>query len=444
MKIDLKKIKAAVEQISESRGIEPDNVIEAIEAALGSAYKKEYRKKTEIIKAGFDPKNGDIKFWLEKKVVTPDDVWIPKEDEEVDHDEETFRFNEDRHIFLEEAKKENPDIKNGDIIKLSLEPQDDFGRIAAQTAKQVIIQAVKEAERNSIRQQYSNKEGEIVSGVIQRYERGHIYVDLDRAIGIMFKNESIPGEHYQSGQRMRFYVLAVQEEERGKPGIILSRSHPEFVKKLFELEVPEITEGSVEIKKVAREPGSRTKISVASNEEGVDPVGSIVGQRGSRIMAVINELKDEKIDVVEWSEKIDEYIANALAPAKVKLVEVSPRREAMALVADDQLSLAIGKGGQNVRLAAKLTGWKIDVRPQSNPEMEVEGGVSNIVSKEETTNEEEGEEKNNETENENSKSQEEGEEEDENKEETPENENIEEIEETPNDTEVEEDENKEE
>ncbi len=386
MKMDLKKIKSAIDQISEDRGIETENVIEAIESALGSAYKKEYRKKSESVKAKFDPESGKMNFWLEKKVVSPDDVWVPGEEENPDDDR--FRFNSDRHILLEDAKEKDKDVEPGGVVRFPLKEHEDFGRIAAQTAKQVIIQAVREAERSSIREEYLDKEGEIVSGVVQRYERGHVYVDLDRAMGIMFKNESIPGEHYQNGQRMRFYVLAVQEEERGRPGIILSRSHPDFVKKLFELEVPEIAEDVVKIKKVAREPGNRTKIAVYSEEEGVDPVGSVVGQRGSRIMAVINELGDEKIDVVEWSEEMDEYIGNALSPAKVKLVEVKPRREAMALVADDQLSLAIGKGGQNVRLAAKLTGWKIDVRPQSNPDEEMEGGVSKVEETEEETEEE--------------------------------------------------------
>ncbi|KKM79812.1 hypothetical protein LCGC14_1346180, partial [marine sediment metagenome] len=201
--------------------------------------------------------------------------------------------------------------------------------------------------------------GEIVSGTVQRFERGHVYIDLGRAIGVMFQNESIPGEHYQSGQRMRFYVLAVQQEERRRPGIVLSRAHPDFILKLFELEVPEISEGTVEIKKIAREPGSRTKIAVISHQDGIDPVGSVVGQRGSRIMAVINELGNEKIDVIEWSEDTEEYIGNSLSPAKVKSVEAQARREATVLVAEDQLSLAIGRGGQNVRLAAKLTGWKI-------------------------------------------------------------------------------------
>lgn len=198
-----------------------------------------------------------MNFWLEKKVVSPDDVWVPGEEENPDDDR--FRFNSDRHILLEDAKKENEDVEPGGVVRFPLKEHEDFGRIAAQTAKQVIIQAVREAERSSIREEYLDKEGEIVSGVVQRYERGHVYVDLDRAMGIMFKNESIPGEHYQNGQRMRFYVLAVQEEERGRPGIILSRSHPDFVKKLFELEVPEIAEDVVKIKRLLENRGAEPR-----------------------------------------------------------------------------------------------------------------------------------------------------------------------------------------
>ncbi len=396
--MDIKTISSAVKQIAAERGIEPEKVLEAIETALASAYKKEYRKRSEVVRAKFDSKKGDVKFWLIKTVVDPDEVRIPEESEkeypegddrgargdvskkeEEDEEGKQPRYNPERDIFIEEAKGIKSDAELGEELLFELEAQEDFGRIAAQTAKQVILQNVREAERVSIREEFADKEGEIVSGVVQRYERGHVYVDLDRAMGIMFQNESVPGEHYRTGQRMRFFVLAVQEEERRKPGIILSRAHPEFVKKLFELEVPEIMEEVVEIKEITREPGSRTKIAVVSYQEGIDPVGSVVGQRGSRIMAVINELGNEKIDVVEWAEEPDEYIESALSPAKVKLVEIHPRREAVVLVSEDQLSLAIGRGGQNVRLAAKLTGWKIDVRSQSDPDAVQEGGIADAT-----------------------------------------------------------------
>lgn len=382
--MDLKTLESAVQQVAVEKSIPPERVLEAIESAIAAAYKKEYRKRGELVRAKFDPKTGDLKFWQVKIVVDPKEVRIVEEGEEErepvrtqDGEESLPRYNPDRHIFLEEALAIKPGVQVGEELEFPLETHADFGRIAAQTAKQVILQSLREAERTSIKEEFADKEGEIVSGVIQRFERGNVYVDLGRAVGIMFHNESIPGEHYKIGTRLRFYVLAVQDDPR-RPGIVLSRSHPRFVTKLFELEVPEMADGIVEIKAIAREPGSRTKIAVASNQEGIDPVGSVVGQRGTRVMAVTNELGSEKIDVAEWSDEPEKFIANALSPAKVKLVEVFPRREAKVLVAEDQLSLAIGKGGQNVRLAAKLTGWKIDVRSQSRPEEVQEGGVAEI------------------------------------------------------------------
>jgi len=379
--MDLKSLIAAGEQIAAEKGIKFEQVLSAIENAIAAAYKKEYRKRSEIIKAKFNPKTGEAEFWQVKIVVDPSQVKVLKNPEretkeEVESESGLVRFNPERHIFLEEAKKIKADAKVGDEIIFPLETKTDFGRIAVQTAKQVIIQNIREIERQSIKEEFSNKEGEIVSGIIQRFEKGNVYVDLGRTIGVMFHNECIPGEHYRVGERLRFYVLAVQEPDRKTPAIVLSRSHPNFIKKLFELEVPEIAEGSVEIKAIAREAGSRTKVAVFSKVEGIDAVGSVVGQRGTRIMAVTNELGNEKIDVIEWSEDPVKFIGNSLSPAKVKLVEILPRREAKVLVSEDQLSLAIGKGGQNVRLAAKLTGWKIDVRSQSRPEEIQEGGVA--------------------------------------------------------------------
>ncbi len=387
--MDLKALGLAIQQIAAEKGIAPEKVIGAIEMALAAAYKKEYRKRTEVVHAKFDPKSGTMQFWLVKTAVDPAEVRIVEEGEEMERSErekkpseeaanepvELPRYNADRHIFIAEARELKPDAVLGEELTFPLEEHADFGRIAAQTAKQVVLQHLREAERLSVQEEFADKEGQIVSGVIQRFDRGNVYVDIGRAVGIMFHNESIPGEHYRIGERLRFFVLAVQDDPR-RPGIILSRSHPKFIMKLFELEVPEIADGTVEIKQIAREPGSRTKVAVASKEEGVDPVGSAVGQRGTRVMAVTNELGAEKIDIIEWSDDSESYIGNALSPAKVKLVETLPRREAKVLVAEDQLSLAIGKGGQNVRLAAKLTGWKIDVRSQSRPEELQEGGIA--------------------------------------------------------------------
>lgn len=385
--MDLKSLKKAVDQIADEKGIDAAQVLEAIESSIAAAYKKEYRRKEEIIRCRFDLKTGDLKFLQVKTVVDETTVRMPVEGEEeaevslpsheatADEIEKLPRYNPDRHILLEEARKTKEGIQLGEELEFPLETYEEFGRIAAQTAKQVILQRLREAERNSVLKEFHNKEGEIVSGVVQRFDRGNVYIDLGRATGVMFFNESIPGEHYRSGERLRFFVLAVQEDAK-VPGIILSRSHPKFVSKLFHLEVPEIAEGVVEIKAIAREPGSRTKIAVASKADGVDPVGSCVGQRGTRVMSVSNELGQEKIDIIEWSDDAEKFISNALSPAKVLEVQISERREAKAFVAEDQLSLAIGKGGQNVRLAAKLTGWKIDVRSQARPEEVQEGGIA--------------------------------------------------------------------
>ncbi len=392
--MNLKDLAKAVQQVADEKGLSPEKVFEAVEASIASAYKKEYGKRGEIIKTKLDSKTGIMSFWQVKTVVDESTVRMAEEGEEPEvfeprrrDDNEVLgeedrlpRYNPERHIMIDEAKKEFPDkdLQLGDEVTFSLESHEDFGRIAAQAAKQVILQRLRESERDSILNEWRNKEGQIVSGVVQRFERGHVYIDLGRAVGVMFANESIPSEHYRPGERLRFLVLAVQEDTR-LPGIILSRSHPNFVSKMFELEVPEIADKTCEIKSVAREAGSRTKIAVMSHVEGVDPVGACVGQRGTRVMAVNNELGQEKIDIIEWSEDPEKFIGSSISPAKAKSVEVLPRREARVYVADDQLSLAIGRGGQNVRLAAKLTGWKIDVRSQARPEEEQEGGTAGTV-----------------------------------------------------------------
>lgn len=403
---DLKNLKRAVQQISEEKHISPDKIMEAIEDSIAAAYKREYDHRGKIIKAKFNVKTGDVKFWQVKTVVdeTTVDMTQPLPEasageaapapvdfrEEAELEEGKLpRYNPDRHILLEEAKKVKSDVILGEELSFPMESHSDFGRIAAQTAKQVILQKIREAERDSVIGEFKDKEGEIVSGLVQRFERGNVYIDLGRATGVMFYNESIPGEHYRSGDRLKFYVLAVQDEARHS-GIVLSRAHPKFVSKLFAMEVPEVADGTVEIKAIAREAGSRTKFAVYSEADGIDPVGSCVGQRGTRVMAVSNELGQEKIDIIEWSEDPSEFIANSLSPAKVNSVEVLPRREARAFVPQDQLSLAIGKGGQNVRLAAKITGWKIDVRSQENPEEVQEGGVAVVPSEGEAAEQKEG------------------------------------------------------
>jgi transcription termination/antitermination protein NusA len=406
--LDIKELSKAVRQVAEEKGLEPDQIFEVIESSIAAAYKKEYGERGEVIKCKLDEKTGGLRFWQIKTVVDDTMVRFVNEEEEAaerakEEAEEQKqkgkrgprrdeahaveatvaengevklpRFNPERHITLEDAHKIKKGAALGDELEFELETREDFGRIAAQTAKQVILQKLRESERDSILAEWRGKEGQIVSGAVQRFERGNVFIDLGRTIGVMFTNESIPGEHYRSGERLRFLVLAVQEDTR-LPGIILSRSHPKFVAELFKIEVPELAEGTVEIKSIAREPGNRTKLAVGSTSDGVDPVGALVGQRGTRVMAVNNELGNEKIDIIDWSEDPAKLIANALSPAKVEKVDVFERREARAYVPENQLSLAIGRGGQNVRLAAKLTGWKIDVRSQAHPEDVQEGGVA--------------------------------------------------------------------
>jgi N utilization substance protein A len=397
--LNIKELTKALKQVAEEKGLDPDKVLDVIESSIAAAYKKEYGERGEMVKCKMDQKTGELNFWQIKTVVDETTVRFVEEEEEIvgegtadkkdddkkkvvveveDDEQKLPRYNPERHITMEEAKKIKKDVELGAELAFPLETHEDFGRIAAQTAKQVILQKLRESERDSILNEWRGREGQIVSGVIQRFERGNIFVDLGRTIGVMFSNESIPGEHYRAGERLRFLVVAVQEDTR-LPGIILSRSHPRFVIELFRMEVPELVEDAIEIKAIAREPGNRTKIAATSKADGVDPVGALVGQRGTRVMAVNNELGNEKIDIAEWSDDPEKFIANALSPAKVERVEILPRREARAYVPESQLSLAIGKGGQNVRLAAKLTGWKIDVRSQTRPEEAVEGGVAGLV-----------------------------------------------------------------
>lgn len=371
--MDIKSFSTAINQIAEEREIPAEKIWETIESAIAAAYKKEYGKKGQVIKAKLDSKSGDLKFWQVKKVVdekmiySEEELAQMKEVKEADfikEEGEKVRFNPERHIMLEEAEKENSKIKAGEDLEILLETKEDFGRIAAQTAKQVILQKIREAEREGVLSEFKSKEGEIISGIIQRVEGRNIFFDIGKTIGILPKEEQIPGEFYRSGQRLKVFILKVEETSRG-PVIFLSRAYPRFVSKLFELEVPEIAQHQVEINSIAREPGSRTKIAISSLAEGIDPIGAAVGQRGTRVQTIIQELGGEKIDIIQYSDNPEKYIANALSPAKVMEIKIMPKNKALAIVPEDQLSLAIGKDGQNVRLAAKLTGWKIDVRAPS-------------------------------------------------------------------------------
>ena len=401
--MDIKSFQRALAQIAEERGISPEVIIGTLEAAIATAYKKDYGKKGQKIKAKFNPASGDVQFWQIKLVVdesmlyTEEEIealkekkMIPAEELEKEGEQKKVVFNPEKHIMLEDAKKANSKIKVAEELEIPLESKQDYGRIAAQTAKQVILQKIREAEKETIFSEYRSKEGEIVSGVVQRIEGHTIFIDIGKTLGILNRDEQIPNEFYRPSQRLKLYILKVEESPRGSV-VLLSRAYPKLISKLFELEVPEIFSGAVVIKSIAREPGFRTKIAVVSEEEGVDPIGSCVGQRGTRIMAVINELGGEKIDVVEWQKEPEKFIANALAPAKIVEVKIGEKNTAVVFVPEDQLSLAIGKDGRNVRLAANLTGWKIDIKTAETTATEPASAESSGEAKE--TKEEEIEEK---------------------------------------------------
>lgn len=368
---DLKVLNAALDELQAERGISRESVIEALATALAAAYRREYGKKGQIVRATFNAETGDVEFRQAKIVVDKSLVYTPEEEEAVkesgDEDalaqlRERSRFNPEQHIMIEDARRMKKDVELDEEISFPLETKEDFGRIAAQSAKQVVMQKVREAERASIIADFGGREGDIVTGHVQRFERGNLFIDLGRATAILPYDEQIPGERYRQGERVRALLLRVDEGVRGT-FIVLSRSHPKFLGKLFEAEVPEMANGIVEVKSVVREPGSRAKIAVHSKDEHVDPVGALVGQRGVRVAVVTSELGGEKIDVVEWSEDASEFVKEALKPAQILSIELFPEENrAVAQVADDQQSLAIGRGGQNVRLAARLTGWKIDIR----------------------------------------------------------------------------------
>ncbi|MFA6274469.1 MAG: transcription termination factor NusA [Candidatus Paceibacterota bacterium] len=394
--LDIKTFRSALEQLEQERKIPKEKILDAIEQAMAAAYKKDYGKKGQIIRSKFDLETGKADFFQVKIVV--DETTARTEDETSENEisikeegDERVRFNPEHHILLEDAKKIKKNVKLDEEIIFPLEQKDDYGRIAAQTAKQVIIQRIREAERTSIIDEYGTKEGEIISGIVQKVERGNVYIDFSRATGILPAEEQIPGEFFQRGQRIRAYLYSVEDTIRGI-NLRLSRTHPKFIEKLFSVEAPEIQNGIVEIKSVAREAGARSKIAVHSNDEHIDPVGSCVGQKGTRVNTITQELSGEKIDIIPWSEDPKVFISNSLSPAKVLSIEVDEKeRKAVVEVSDDQLSLAIGKGGQNVRLAAKLTGWRIDIKGDGAEVASTNGDKVEI--KEETISEEKTEEK---------------------------------------------------
>ncbi len=378
---DLKVINSVLEEMENERGIPRERMLDAIEQALATAYKKEYGQRGQIIRTAFDMNTGTTTF-EQVKVVVDESMLKPEleegEEEEVEatpeendeEDEKLVRFDPEKHIMISNAQLIKKDVELGEEMVFPLESKDDFGRIAAQTAKQVIIQKIREAEKESALAEFGQKEGDIVLGHVQRFERGNLYVDLGRVTGVMPYDEQIPGERYRPGERVRCLLLTVDETARGI-FLKLSRAHPDFLEALFAVEAPELQNGTVEVKAIAREAGARSKIAVYAHDDHIDPVGSLVGQRGVRVSTVMSELGGEKIDIIEWSEESTNFIEDALSPAQVMSVtieaepdeenEEDTRGHAIVEVAPDQQSLAIGRGGQNVRLAAKLTGWKIDI-----------------------------------------------------------------------------------
>ncbi|MBX4200073.1 transcription termination factor NusA [Candidatus Parcubacteria bacterium] len=365
---DLKVINSVLGELEEVRGIPREKIIEAIEAALATAYKKEYGKKGQIVRATFDIRNGETNFFQVKIVVDETRVYFD-EDAELAEGDERVLYNPEHHILIEDARKIKRDAQLDEEIVFPIESKGDYGRIAAQTAKQVIMQKIREAEKVSVVNEFGKREGDIVSGTVQRIERGNIFVDMGRATGLLPYEEQIPGERFSQGERVRAYLYRVEESPRGV-FLRLSRSHPKFLEKLFEAEAPELQNGAVVIKAIAREAGYRSKIAALALDSHIDPVGALVGQRGVRVSTVMSELRGEKIDVVEWNEDPKKFIEEALSPAKVMDIDVNDAEKAAKVhVAEDQQSLAIGKGGQNVRLAAKLTGWKIDIESAKGVEL---------------------------------------------------------------------------
>ncbi|MBU2542610.1 transcription termination factor NusA [Patescibacteria group bacterium] len=386
----MSEVTKAIQFICDEKGLQFEEVLDAIQSALAAAYRKDFGNRQQNIQVIFDPETGSMKVWDEKEVVEDiDEEKLEADQEELVRrrelamkeerdltDEETedlAKFNPKTQIMLTEAKEHNKKAKVGEILKIDLEVSGEFGRMAAQTAKQVVIQRLREAERNTVYDELKEQVGQLIHGVIQRRDRsGAIIIDLGKVTALLPANEQIRGEQYRPGSRMRFYIEAVEMGNRGLE-IVLSRSSKKMVEAIFNEEIPEINAESVEIKGIARDSGFRSKVSVYTSDDTIDPIGSCIGQRGSRITTIIDELGGEKIDIIQYSDKAEDYIKNALSPAKISKVELNEdEKEAVVKVVEDQFSLAIGRGGQNVRLASDLTGWKISVVQEGGVETNTE------------------------------------------------------------------------
>ncbi len=371
--MNIKEFIPLISLIAEEKNLSFEKTKEIVEFAIAAAYKKEYGEKFQTIRCKIDIENKKIDFWHTKIVVDKKMIYTDKEIEMKkagtlieSEDNRRIFFNEEKHIMLKDAKKIDKNFKVGDETFFELEKKEEYGRIAAQSAKQVIMQKIKEAEKEIVFEEYKNKEGELISGIVQRYEGSNIVFDLGKTLALLPKEEQIYNENYKIGERLKLYILKVEEDVKGY-FIILSRSSSKLIEKLFEMEVPEIVSGQVEIKAIVREAGNRTKVAFSKKDENIDVIGSVVGPKGIRIMAVVNEFKNEKIDVIKYSDNIEEFIKNALSPAKVEDIKIKEFKTAEVIVSPDQIPLAIGREGQNVRLASKLTGWNIDIKGTKQP-----------------------------------------------------------------------------
>ena len=367
--LDLRDVKAAIKQLTNEKGFPENKIWEIIELAIARAYKKEHAKKSEIIRSKIDQDDGSIKFYKVMIVVEPSMLREEEIEGEMDYDDDDnidltdkkIRFNPDKHILLEDAKKDHKKIKVLDEIMIPLEADETFTRIAAQSAKQTIIQEIRELEKTLALDEFKDKENELVSGTIQRIENNNIFVNLGKAVGLLPAKEALPLENFRIGDRKKFLALGMKESN-GTLMVLLSRTHPTFIDKLLTMEVPELQEGIVQIMAIAREPGFRTKLAVKSNSSDIDPVGACIGPKGVRINALIDEIPNEKIDIVEYSDEPAKFVSNALSPVAIDEAEViADTREIKVYVDPNLLSAAIGKSGQNVRLASKLTGWNIKI-----------------------------------------------------------------------------------
>ncbi|MCD4694244.1 transcription termination factor NusA [bacterium] len=394
----MSELSSAIRAVCEEKGLEFESVLETIELSLAAAYRKDFGEKNQNIKVDFDPETGETKI-RDVKMVVED---LPEEEEieegvekneekkkdskkEGEEDVEEKKFNPKTEIQLEDAKQIKKSVKVGDELVVRLEAPEGYGRMAAQTAKQVIIQKLREAERDTIYREFKEKENEVVNGIVQRREGRNVLVDLGKAIGFLVSEEQIYGERYNSGERIKVYIKEVNMESRG-PRIILSRASKEIVKIMFYLEIPEISSGAIELKGIARNAGSRSKVSVWTDSENIDPIGSCVGQKGARIQTIISELGGEKIDIIQYDEDPAKYIVNALSPAKIISIELDEKNKTAELkIASDQFSLAIGRRGENIRLASRLTGWKINITEdkEDSPEEQQEISSDNYIKEEE-------------------------------------------------------------